>query len=1553
MKKMDRVISTLVLVAFLFNTAVSDYAFAQTLPNTDKLAPASMFDDLLGRIDLQDISRIEKTLTGLALLAKKGDGTIDIEKLTEIVNRSSDSLFKSPVRLGEKLRFYPNEATALPNGCWRVMARINDLHNFSGHGLREYYVVIPGRADELGGFPARACTKIEWPGIEKAIRAGLPVPDRAAERPEDAEAIRRYKEINEEKISAFIRERLHAGDFAEIDGRAKSLGWNDKYPNRISPDAKNTKAVYWASAVESMFRHHSRGFFDVFGIDFDEVFGKKNFVFIKIPKGMEDRLDIEEGGEKIGVRARTSNNTIYFFVEEDDFNDIGRLSASHDFPGMQRIIISSMLVDFIHETGAACGLPFSVLQGGLVIHKLDDAYADYKSALREKGSEPIDTIKKRITDAYPGLVGLRSVDLDILRGINSAGELYDRDYEAGRAPGAVEDLMPGGKMVIDNNIEMTYVGMVRGKAKLGFRAPQEVDIYLREIYEDKTQKERIDRVKVVNKEGGNLILSGFSGQEFVVIIGDREIARVTASYGQGSRKVQVAIKTADGIPVRSGGFAAQPAVNIVPDNGGNRFVPVVHRYEDGNRTSPDSDRDMGQGTVEYRPSDEVMKAFENSFGHRLSNPLKALAIEIWETVSGGFRRLLSAVGLLPRTVEKPKDWPGPWDVADRVKYLRLFGESNNYDLMNVLISDLSMRQILEFLRLRNNYFEDERARFMNGLLEFFGIIESSIASGAVKKAAHARVAAERKAVLDEASLVDLRRNRADDPENVAFVGIMCTDRIHAAKEMLPGMESDTLSLAGAIEGSIDPDGSKTEEYIAALPSNVRADISDPTKVISGGPATSSTRVCAQLAGRGIRASLVTSVGEDGAPLVRAHKAVGVDMTNVMVSGTKPTAKTLVFELGEGTRSFLHDIGASAELTIDTLRPEYFRGRKIVEFGGIELSGLMPDLDRALEMAKKEGCITVLDTVVDRPHQWKAFRKRYGGEYLKRILSLVDVFAPSYGEALQIYADYVHPDDQEAAALLEKKVKSGKDKSPEELAAFFASHGARAVFLKNGTDGVYAHVSPRSVFSEVKYITRFHIPILRGFEPVSGTGTGDAFVGALVYALAKDWPARKAAMFADVVGGMCVQHNGGTIEEESLVDALYHMECLEAQMRADSIAAQEAELLSRIDISDSDDEMGSRAAAAILADIRRSIAENGFARILFASAPSQHSTWKHLIRLWEELPKAEQEYLADRVIAFHMDEYIGLPEGAGQLFGKVLKERLFDVLGIKRVHYFNSRIAYDTACALREAIDKEDDERAEELAAKLESETAVHAANLERIFNNYGGRFDVVIGGIGKLPHLAFNDPPAAKFHDPQIVKVVRLTETSRQQQVDDKEFKKRSDVPTHALTFSLRPILDANSIYIMVPQGFKARAVRDSLDGEVSEAAPASGLRLPHVLPHARVYLTKEAAALSETAHEAMRAQEIPDDSFRRYVESNVNNIPELAASVESYPESERPVIWDRIQFVLRDLAESAIRGADKRLVETATAVLNDQDMRGFYYSVHYPEVGRLRGNAKLYLSIL
>jgi len=118
--------------------------------------------------------------------------------------------------------------------------------------------------------------------------------------------------------------------------------------------------------------------------------------------------------------------------------------------------------------------------------------------------------------------------------------------------------------------------------------------------------------------------------------------------------------------------------------------------------------------------------------------------------------------------------------------------------------------------------------------------------------------------------------------------------------------------------------------------------------------------------------------------------------------------------------------------------------------------------------------------------------------------------------------------------------------------------------------------------------------------------------------------------------------------------------------------------------------------------------------------------------------------------------------------------------------------------------------------------------------------DMVALGFGENGHLAFNDPPHAKFDDPKWVKVVTLDEASRRQQVGEGHFPTLDSVPTQAITVTIPALLAAKRVLALVPEKRKVKAVRECLYEPVSEDRPGSVLR---TIDHATLYLDPDSAA--------------------------------------------------------------------------------------------------------------
>ncbi len=214
-------------------------------------------------------------------------------------------------------------------------------------------------------------------------------------------------------------------------------------------------------------------------------------------------------------------------------------------------------------------------------------------------------------------------------------------------------------------------------------------------------------------------------------------------------------------------------------------------------------------------------------------------------------------------------------------------------------------------------------------------------------------------------------------------------------------------------------------------------------------------------------------------------------------------------------------------------------------------------------------------------------------------------------------------------------------------------------------------------------------------------------------------------------------------------------------------------------------MGGRAAADVADELRYRLSHQPEVRMVFAAAPSQSEMLAAL--------RAAPGIAWDRVTAFHMDEYIGLPTTAPQRFGLWLNDALFDHLPFKAVHLLEPG---------------QDPEAAAQAYSALLAEAPI----------------DIVCLGIGANGHLAFNDPPA-NLNDALDVRVVALDDVCRQQQVDDACFATFDDVPTHALTLTVPRLLRADTLFCVVPGSSKRAAVARALAGPIDGSCPASALR--------------------------------------------------------------------------------------------------------------------------------
>lgn len=223
------------------------------------------------------------------------------------------------------------------------------------------------------------------------------------------------------------------------------------------------------------------------------------------------------------------------------------------------------------------------------------------------------------------------------------------------------------------------------------------------------------------------------------------------------------------------------------------------------------------------------------------------------------------------------------------------------------------------------------------------------------------------------------------------------------------------------------------------------------------------------------------------------------------------------------------------------------------------------------------------------------------------------------------------------------------------------------------------------------------------------------------------------------------------------------------------------------------EMGKAAAERVARILKEGIKEKNGAVFVAATGASQFEFLENLITI----PSVDWS----KTTMFHLDEYVGIPQNHPASLRRYLKERLIDKVHPGAIYLIKG--------------DTEDPELECQRLSKIISQEEI----------------DVAFVGIGENGHLAFNDPPADfDIEKPYIV--VDLDETCRKQQVGEGWFKSINEVPSRAISMSIKQIMKSKRIICMVPDGRKAQAVKECLEGEISSYHPASILR-----KHKQVFL--------------------------------------------------------------------------------------------------------------------
>lgn len=181
-----------------------------------------------------------------------------------------------------------------------------------------------------------------------------------------------------------------------------------------------------------------------------------------------------------------------------------------------------------------------------------------------------------------------------------------------------------------------------------------------------------------------------------------------------------------------------------------------------------------------------------------------------------------------------------------------------------------------------------------------------------------------------------------------------------------------------------------------------------------------------------------------------------------------------------------------------------------------------------------------------------------------------------------------------------------------------------------------------------------------------------------------------------------------------------------------------------------------------------------------------------------------------VVTFNMDEYLGLSEDHPESYFRFMHENLFNHIDIK----------------------KENINLLDGMAKDIEAE----CQNYEDRIHKAGG-IDLFLGGVGVDGHLAFNEPGSSPNSRTRKVGLTQSTIRANARFFDND----LSKVPTEALTVGVGTVLDSREVLIMMTGDNKAHALRQTVEGAVSQMWPVTAIQL-----HANSMVVCDEAATPE-----------------------------------------------------------------------------------------------------------
>ncbi|MGX2958984.1 glucosamine-6-phosphate deaminase [Peribacillus sp. JNUCC 23] len=232
------------------------------------------------------------------------------------------------------------------------------------------------------------------------------------------------------------------------------------------------------------------------------------------------------------------------------------------------------------------------------------------------------------------------------------------------------------------------------------------------------------------------------------------------------------------------------------------------------------------------------------------------------------------------------------------------------------------------------------------------------------------------------------------------------------------------------------------------------------------------------------------------------------------------------------------------------------------------------------------------------------------------------------------------------------------------------------------------------------------------------------------------------------------------------------------------------------------EMSQKAAEIVIEKIK----ENTQIHLGLATGGTPEGLYNRLIKDHKESHTSYKQ-----VKSFNLDEYIGLSATNPNSYHYYMADTFFNHID----------------------INQEDTNLPNGTAENIQEECSRYDEMIDKM-----GGIDLQILGIGQNGHIGFNEPGTSFASKTQVVDLAQSTIEANARYFDSID-----EVPTQAVTMGIASIMKSKEIILLVSGVAKSKALKQLMDGEITEEFPASILKKHH-----NVTIIADQEALSEYA---------------------------------------------------------------------------------------------------------